>query len=205
MASNNISLTSGSKGSKCYCENGVFAGTGRYMIMDKTGTFNGQLVNCQTGSGTALTNANITLANSAVNLATATAPTYTYSKIETNLVKDAVTNTSCGAGATLQVASDGVISVSNCQDFSASIINNTPEIYTVSVENRLMMIQFNEAIDVNATIEIISINGGRSISINRVIKGNDRVELNLQALKSGIYFLKVQTGSKFTTSKFVIN
>jgi len=92
-----LGLGGGSNGTTAYVESSVMAGSGtQYKNYDGTVALN--FVNC---SG--VTQANV---------GTVSKPTYTYTVLPVGQLVSAITNASCGAGATLQVNAAGVISSS---------------------------------------------------------------------------------------------
>lgn len=193
-ASNYINLTAGTKGSTVYCENGVFAGSGAAPILaDGSGTFNCKLVNCAKGTGAALSNSDIKIKNSAVVQATLGAPSYSYTKIATNQVVDAVTNANCGAGATLQVTSAGTIS-SSCSTVTGieeSKVAESVAIYPNPFQNDFV-IQANG--DFEYTImDLAGIKKMKGL-------GTDKVEVGA-ALESGLYLLQIKQNGKASILK----
>lgn len=95
-----IGLGGGTNNSTCYVEGTNFASIGTvYKSYTSTdgGTVAVNFVNCLNGKS---------------NVGTVTVPDYNYNFIPVDSVEAAVTNASCGAGATLLVTSDGEISTS---------------------------------------------------------------------------------------------
>lgn len=94
-----IGLGAGIAGCSDYVESGVFACSGKISDLSYGGSPTIAFVNC-TGGGS--------------NVGTVAKPTYTYELTPIGSVVAAVTNSTCGAGATLLVTTAGAVSAPNC-------------------------------------------------------------------------------------------
>jgi len=92
-----IGLSAGVAGCSDYVESGVFACSGTISDLSYGGSPTINFINC-TGGGS--------------NVGTVTKPSYSYEVTPVGLVVAAVTNSTCGAGATLLVTTSGAISAS---------------------------------------------------------------------------------------------
>ena len=213
-ASNNISLTAGDMGCTCYVEGGIFVCTGKQAIMDiprntdgtpktpyPTVPFNLKFVDCFKADGTIPTTS---LTGGASNPATLSAPTYAYTVYPSSMVVAAVTNPTCGAGATLQVTTQGLLStvcgLSGVIEYKESKLR----CYPTMVED-MLNIDFTEAGDGNTNINIYSVNGQNVLSVSKRIYSTETMKLNLVKLNPGIYFVNIQDKKSNSTHKFVKN
>jgi pectate lyase len=114
-----IGLSAGTKGCSDYVESGVFAIPGTVADLSYGGSPTIAFVNC-TGGGS--------------NVGTVNKPSYSYEVTPVGSVVSAVTNTSCGAGATLQVTTAGVVSAScGTSNVPVSSVSLAPTSVTINV------------------------------------------------------------------------
>jgi glucosylceramidase len=114
-----IGLSAGSKGCSDYVESGVFAIPGTVADLSYGGSPKIAFVNCSGGGS---------------NLGTVSKPSYSYEVTPVGSVVSAVTNSSCGAGAKLQVTTAGVVSAScGTSNVSVSGVSVSPASATISV------------------------------------------------------------------------
>lgn len=97
VTSKAIGLSAGDKGCSDYVESGVFECSGKVSDLSYGGSPTIKFVSC-TGGGT--------------DVGTVNKPSYSYEVTPVGQVVAAVTNSNCGAGATLQVTTAGVVSAS---------------------------------------------------------------------------------------------
>jgi pectate lyase len=167
-----IHLSPGSKGTFIYVENGVFTGKADVVNFEKTGNNNVNFVNC-TGNET--------------NTGTVSAPTYSWSKTPVNQVVSTVTDSKCGAGATLDVTADGVLS-SGCGSV-AVVPENTHSTGTLTfqLENGSNFV-FPETCSKNAVVEVYSLDGRMVFQVMNRISG----QISLHRLGKGVYTVFLQ-------------
>ncbi|MFN3754680.1 T9SS type A sorting domain-containing protein [Flavobacterium sp.] len=188
-----IGLGGGTNNTTCYVENTHFAGvTNVYTsyIGSDGGTVGINYSNCLNG---------------ATNIGTVTAPSYTTTPIPVNQVASYLTDATCGAGATLQVTSNGTVSPSVC---TLGITNEQSNLainfYPTLVEN-ILTIELLNSISGKANFEIYSLIGQKVYSFSKNTDTNEVVELNIGALQKGIYIARVTIDSKSIQWKFVKN
>jgi pectate lyase len=175
-ASKNIHLSPGTNGTFVYVDNGVFKCSGDIVNFEKTGNNNVKFVNC-TGGGS--------------NTGSVSAPEYSYSPTPAASVAGTVANTSCGAGATLQVTAEGVVS-SSCSQTGVTD-NNMPEHKTPKVLiGKNGTIDFSASSSENAGITLYSMDGQnvRAFSIKTDAHGNN-VHQNVRGLPAGVYMVRI--------------
>ncbi|MBK0368392.1 pectate lyase family protein [Flavobacterium agrisoli] len=185
-----IGLGGGTKNSTCYVEGTNFSQvTSTYKSYPADGgTIAINFDNCLKG---------------AANIGTVNKPTYAYTAIPVNLVEAAVTNTSCGAGATLQVTNDGIISASCSNDnLGVNEIKSTLELkYYPTVIDSLLNIDFSANDSGKAVIEMYAANGSKVYTQSKNIAPNEKLELNVASLGKGMYFCKVFVNDKAKSFK----
>jgi len=187
VATKYIHLSPGTNGTYIYVENGVFTGSAEVVNYEKTGNNNVKFVNC-TGGGT--------------NDGSVSAPSYSYTATPVGSVVSMVSNSTCGAGATLQVTAAGVIS-SSCS--STDVIQNVAAGRTISpilIDNDYN-INFSASSSDNAHVTFYSMNGQKVYSFSKNINGLNTVQPNVRGLNAGVYFVKMQDNNSITTSKLV--
>jgi pectate lyase len=187
-ASRNIHLSPGTNGTYVYVDNGVFKCTGDIVNFEKTGNNNVKFVNC-TGGGS--------------NTGSVSAPEYSYSPTPAASVAGTVANTSCGAGATLKVTAEGVIS-SSCSPTGVSK-NSIPENKTAPVLiGKNYAIEFSASSSDNAGITFYSIDGRNVCAFS---KKNDalttNVQQNIRKLSPGVYITRMRNNNMTTEGRFI--
>lgn len=131
-----------------------------------------------------------------------TAPSYSYTVIPVEDVETYIADASCGAGATLQVTSAGVIS-SPCDNLSVDEVGISPiKIYPTLVHDTLN-IQTQSQLSDKVEVSIYASNGQKLITQSYQSSGNETVSLNLNQLSQGLYFCMVQIGELVETVRLV--
>jgi pectate lyase len=188
-----LGLGGGTNNTTCYVENSNFASISSVYtsyIGTDGGTVGVSFNNCLNG---------------AANVGSVAAPTYTTTPIPVTQVAGYVTDATCGAGATLQVASDGTITSGVCTlAVSENNIDSTIAIYPTLVEDTLK-IRFPNATTGKGNINIYSLNGKKVLSFSKNITSNETVELNVEILQKGTYICKVEIDNKTSNVKFIKN
>ncbi|WP_129746911.1 T9SS type A sorting domain-containing protein [Flavobacterium anhuiense] len=189
-----IGLGGGSNNTTCYVEGTDFAKIGtafKNYISTDGGTIGIAFTDClnaPTNSGT-----------------TVTKPSYAYSVLPIGNVAGYISNASCGAGATLQVTAQGVLSTS-CNNLGLNDnANNLDLKYYPSVINRLLNIDFSSSDNGLAEVNLFSSNGSKVYSHSKNVSPDEKLELNVGNLAKGIYVCKVQIDNRSKTFKLVKN
>ena len=189
-----IGLGGGSNNTTCYVEGTDFAKIGtpfkNYVSTDggTIGIAFSDCLNAPADSGTSVTK-----------------PSYTYSVLPIGNVAGFVSNATCGAGATLQVTAQSVVSTS-CNNLGLNDnVNNLELKYYPSVINRLLNIDFSSSDNGLAEVDLFSSNGAKVYSHTKNIAPDEKLELNIGNLSKGIYICKVQIENKSKTFKLVKN
>lgn len=189
-----IGLGGGSNNTTCYVEGTDFAKVGtafKNYISTDGGTIGIAFTDClnaPTNSGT-----------------TVTKPSYAYSVLPIGNVAGYISNASCGAGATLQVTAQAVLSTS-CNNLGLNDnANNLDLKYYPSVINRLLNIDFSSSDNGLAEVNLFSSNGSKVYSHSKNVSPDEKLELNIGNLAKGIYVCKVQIDNRSKTFKLVKN
>ncbi len=189
-----IGLGGGSNNTTCYVEGTDFA---------KIGTAFKSYVSTDGGTiGIAFTDSFNAPANSGTTVAK---PNYNYSVLPIANVAGYISNATCGAGATLQVTAQGVLSTS-CNNLGLNDNTNNLDLkYYPSVINRLLNIDFSSVDNGLAQVNLFSSNGSKVYSHSKNISPDEKLELNVGNLSKGIYICKVQIDNRSKTFKLVKN
>jgi pectate lyase len=189
-----IGLGGGINNTTCYVEGTDFA---------KIGTAFKSYVSTDGGTiGIAFTDCLNAPANSGN---TVTKPAYSYTVSPTANIAGYITNSSCGAGATLQVSAQGKLSTS-CNNLGINENQSDLDLkYYPSVINRLLNIDFSSTDNGLAQINLFSSSGAKVYTHSKNIAADEKLELNVGNLSKGIYICKVQVENKLKTFKVIKN
>ncbi|HEY6142249.1 MAG TPA: T9SS type A sorting domain-containing protein [Flavobacterium sp.] len=134
---------------------------------------------------------------------TVSIPSYTYTVMPVADVATYVPNVSCGAGATLQVTTAGVIST-NCPNLGVEdFALNGVKLYPTFV-NDILNIDLPDTVSGDATIDIYSIAGAKVFSSSKSnVTPGDKLSVNVASLSKGVYLCTLQIGGTATTLKFI--
>ncbi|UPQ78835.1 T9SS type A sorting domain-containing protein [Flavobacterium azooxidireducens] len=138
------------------------------------------------------------------NIGTVAAPTYTATTVPVNEVQGLLTDATCGAGATLQVSAEGVISPNECE--SLNVIDYTENdfirVYPTIVKNNLTIeIKIDQLESVQ--IELFNSNGQHLKKESKTTLPTENITLELENLSSGLYFGRVIVNHKTHHFKFI--
>ncbi len=188
-----IGLGGGDKNTTCYVEGTDFAKIGtsfKNYISTDGGTVGATFVNC--------------LKASADYGDPVAKPTYTYTTLPVNDVAGYITNTSCGAGATLQVSADGKIASScNGLGLKENTKNNLDLKFYPTKINKSLNIDFSGNENGLVQVNLFSESGAQVFSQSKNIAADQKMELNVGNLSKGIYICKVQLDNKIRTFKVI--
>lgn len=186
-----IGLGGGVNNSTCYVENTNFSNITNVLtsyVATDGGTIGVSFNNCLNG---------------VANVGSVSAPSYSATTIPINDVVNYITDSTCGAGATLQVTNGGVVSPNNCAFLSSNDFEDTKILFYIK-NNSFLKIQFpNKLNSAKSKINIYSINGQlmySSLEIN-----TDFFEIKIEDFASGLYLCCVDIEGEITNFKFVKN
>jgi len=131
------------------------------------------------------------------------APSYPYTVFPAANVADFVGNTSCGAGATLQITSDGVIS-SSCGSTGITdpVAASKVTLFPTEVDNTLN-VSIQNSDNITSEITVFTVGGQKVFATSTSVSSGQPVELNVSTLQPGIYFCRVSNNSQSDTLKFI--
>nr|WP_315159327.1 T9SS type A sorting domain-containing protein [uncultured Flavobacterium sp.] len=192
-----VGLGAGDKGTTCYIENCNFEqiATISSPVTEGAGTVAVKFDNCTRGTTpTAVTG---------LDAGTANKPAYTYNPFSTANVASYVANSSCGAGATLNVTATGIMSTS-CVNLGIEdqTSNESIKLYPTLVDSTLN-INLSDSNTGDAAISIYSISGEKVISYSKNVIPSEKLAINVAKLSKGIYLCNLRIGDFSTTWKFI--
>lgn len=191
-----VGLGAGNSGTTCYVENCNFEQitTISSPVNEGSGTNSVKFDGCTKGATpTAVTG---------LDKLTAPKPTYTYTVLPVANVAGYVSNTSCGAGATLQVSASGVISTT-CPNLS--IEDNTKKvgyIYPTTVDN-ILNVDLADNLSGELTIHIFSTEGKNVFTQCKKVNLFEKLSFNVSNLPKGMYLCHLISGEITTSLKFI--
>lgn len=185
-----LGFSGGTNTLSCYVENSNFANIGT-VYQSYGGTVNLTYDGCISPKSFSNTGS------------TVTKPTYSYSVIPVNDVESLLTDSSCGAGATLQVDANGAVS-SSCDSLSTedNILEAGLKLYPTLIDD-VLNIEFKNQLFGNTTIEVYSITGKKALSFSHNIGSDEKLVLNLNRLSSGFYLVNIKMKNASVTKKLV--
>lgn len=187
-----IGLGGGAQNTTCYVQNTHFAQIGTtYKNYNST------------DGGTVAINFDSCLGNIPTNVGTVNVPSYTYSTMPVSEVASRVSDATCGAGATLQVNTSGIVTQGTCTNLSTNeITNNEVKVYPTLAKNNLTFYFKNKLFE-DVNIEIYSVNGQKLISYNKTPSSEKIIKVNIENLKNGVYLYQIKNKDYFTRGKFI--
>jgi pectate lyase len=140
--------------------------------------------------------------NGVNNIGTVNTPIYDYTVYSANQVAEVVTDETCGAGATLQVTENGVVS-STCENLNHEefAINNI-KLYPTVAENAIT-VEFPNEIILSVHTTIFNISGQNIWSTEIGPSENKRFEIPIKSLEKGTYILQTRTKNRISNLRFV--
>lgn len=185
-----IGLGGGVNNTTCYVENTNFAKIGSVYTNypGDGGTVAINFVNSVKGSA---------------NVGTVNAPTYSYTPIPVDKVEVFLTDTTCGAGATLQVTNSGIISPSNCSNLSVANQNLVSGKMMAQYNESTLYLTFPKVVTGNGTIEIYSVGGQLINCRHENLKPTRQSSFKIENLREGIYFVSAHFENDSFKSKFL--
>lgn len=185
-----IGLGGGNNNTTCYVENTNFANIASvYRNYNSTdgGTVGIIFDGCMNGSA---------------NVGSVSKPSYAYTVLPVADVAAAVANGNCGAGATLNVTAEGVIS-SGCAALGQYEFMLSKVLFYSTLVDSMLTVELPESMDGLASIEVFSISGAQVFSLSKKVTATEKIALNLSTLSKGLYLCTLKIGTSTTTWKFI--
>lgn len=189
-----IGLGGGINNTTCYVQNTNFANISNVYT------------NASSDGGTVSLAFNNCL-NGVSNVGTVTAPSYSTTPIPVNEVQGLLTDTTCGAGATLQVSTTGVITPNNCTSLNTPSIedNQAIKFFTSMVDKTINIYMPNVLVD-EFTISIYALNGQKvATQTIKNANSNETFKVSIENIPNGTYLCNVNYNDNIESWKFVKN
>lgn len=186
-----IGLGGGINNSTCYVEKTHFASIGSVYtsyVSSDGGTVGIKYVSCLSGGS---------------NSGTVATPTYTTTQMPVNEVSAFLTDATCGAGATLQVTTGGVVSSGNCTLGINEISSDKSITISSNLIDDTLKINFLNNIAGNGKIAIYAMSGQKVLNFSKYISSDETVEFNIESFQKGVYICKIEIDDKVTNLKFI--
>lgn len=189
-----IGLGGGTNNSTCYVENTNF---------EKVATVYSQA----TGDGGTVAINFVNSLKAPANVGTVAAPTYTTTKIPVADVEKFLTDSTCGAGASLQVSATGVVSSSPCANLGVSNVNslNGYRLQCTPVANKKLQVNFPREISGTPKFQIFNTAGQLLLTKEEKVKSTAHTVIDLQGLKTGMFMLSSKMDNESSSCKFFNN
>jgi len=189
-----VGLGGGDKNTTCYVENCNFDAI-KYVyknyISTDGGTVGINFTNCLKG---------------VANVGTVSPPVYAYTPMPVADLKTYLTDTSCGAGASLQVSNSGIIAPSSCSFLgTAAFSKPSIQFYTATNKTRLN-VDFSGIASSTINVDLYSISGQKIHSFNNLSStSSPLLELDIEDLTPGFYICTVKYNDQIANWKFAKN
>lgn len=142
--------------------------------------------------------------NPASNLGTVPAPNYTFSVMPVNEVQPRLTDSGCGAGASLQVSVSGVITPSECASLNSPNFETDLGItFYPSVVDDFLYIDFMNLTSDQASLDIYQMNGQKVLSFKNLNVNDAKLKIDLSKMKQGVYVCKLMVNGKVVNEKII--
>ncbi len=140
----------------------------------------------------------------ASNIGTVAAPTYTTTKIPVNDVKRFLTDSTCGAGASLQVSTAGEISSSICTNLaSQNFTVSSAKHMKTRVNDNTLFLYLPTKMEDNVKVEIYSLTGQLLKTQLKNEKNSTAITVDIQQLNAGTYIARAISEKFSFSGKFL--
>ncbi|MCB9330280.1 MAG: T9SS type A sorting domain-containing protein [Lewinellaceae bacterium] len=141
--------------------------------------------------------------NGVADVGAVSPPSYSYSVLPVEDVKKYIANPSCGAGATLDVTTAGIISTPcGSVGIKDSEIKPGIKLYPTIIDDYLN-IELPDNSTESVYISIYASNGKKIISDTRNITTEKKIRFDVSSLSSGIYFCNILFGNSSATQRII--
>ena len=138
-----------------------------------------------------------------MNIGSVSPPNYIYTVMPVAEVATYVPDPTCGAGATLQVTAEAVISPGQCSNMGtgSNIKRDGIKLYPVPVKD-ILNIEFPVGKSSTTLLEIYAADGRKVFTSSALNVSGSRMNVNIAHLPKGSYFGRLQQGDKSYPLKF---
>lgn len=186
-----LGLGGGANNTTCYVENTNFANVSNVYTN-------------YSGDGGTVSLAFNNCLNGVSNVGTVTPPSYATTPIPINEVEVLLTDSTCGAGATLQVTATGAISPNDCTSLYSPSNDNQPFRFYTSMAEKTINISFTTEILDNVTVEIYALNGQKIKShFNKNGNTNETIKISIEELPVSTYLCLIKFNDATESFKFL--
>lgn len=192
-----IGLGGGISNSTAFVENTHFAKIGSYFknyVSTDGGTITINYANSLAG---------ISPIPASMNIGTVSPPDYPYTVMPVSDVAAYVPDPTCGAGATLQVTTSGLISAGQCTNMATGNVaqREALKLYPVPVKN-VLNIEIPGSKRSGVLVEIYSAEGRKVFKSELSATAGQKVNLDVAHLPRGAYYGRLQVGERSFPLKF---
>lgn len=193
-----LGLGGGTKNSTAYVENTNYAKISSFFksyVSTDGGSIGVNYINSLSGVGAI---------GAGFNIGSVSPPSYAYTVIPVENVATYVSDSGCGAGATLQVTAGGVITPGQCLNMAVSNTGNIPELklYPVPVKD-ILNIELPTNQNKIMKLELYNAEGRKVYSGSPSNASVKIMSVNLAHLSKGHYFGRLLIGDKSFPLKFI--
>ena len=119
-------------------------------------------------------------------------------------VASRVSDATCGAGATLQVTTSGIVTQGICSNLAINEIDGTKNIKVYpTIAKSFINIDFTNKILGDICVEIYTANGQKVITQNKPVNSAYSFKINIENLKNGVYLYNVKNNEYNIAGKFI--
>ncbi|WP_418264497.1 T9SS type A sorting domain-containing protein [Flavobacterium faecale] len=192
-----IGLGAGNQGTTCYVENCNFeqVATISSPVNEGSGTTVVKFDGCIKGT--------VPTAVTGLDKGTATKPTYSYTVFPVEDVANFIANPTCGAGATLNVTADGVMS--SCGgplNVDKNALQMGINYYPTMIDSELN-INFSDLLAGKTALTIYDESGKKVLSFAKEVVFHDTLTIDLSQLPKGLYLCHLKVGEKIASWKVI--
>ncbi|WP_051190510.1 pectate lyase family protein [Kaistella palustris] len=138
------------------------------------------------------------------NIGTVPKPTYSTTPIPVAEVAQFLTDPTCGAGASLLITADGVVSPSACTNLGTQASQKAGmKKLTATLQQDVLFLNFPKGIKGVANVKIFSALGQTVKSAEMDLSKSSAVQLNVGALDCGVYYISAQAATDSFSGKFL--
>ncbi|ACU08320.1 Pectate lyase/Amb allergen [Flavobacteriaceae bacterium 3519-10] len=192
-----IGLGGGVSNSTVFVENTHFAKISSYFknyVSSDGGSIAINFVNSLTGTSPV---------PGSMNIGTVSPPNYAYTVMPVADVAKYVADATCGAGATLQVSTAGVITPGQCSNMgTANISKAAVKLYPVPVKD-ILNIEVPGVKSSSMLVEIYAVDGKKVFTSSAPKMAGNRLNIDIGHLPKGAYYGRLQHGDRSFPLNFI--
>ncbi len=141
----------------------------------------------------------------ASDLGTVTPPSYATTVIPVDELEGYMTDATCGAGATLQVETNGTISPSPCATAMEEQASDKDFILYPVMADDTLNIQAGSNLSGLGRVTIFSVTGQKVLEVKKMFSPSEIITLDVSGLGSAIYSCRIEIEDRSLYRKFIKN